>query len=163
MEILFLHGLSSYLHSDRREILEQFGQIHAPVLDYLKTPTLFNDLLVQYQSVDAIIGSSAGGLVGYYMARKLQKPCLLFNPALPFSNMLPFSTEVVAGNSCYVQVFLGMKDEVVPYQKSLEILTHHQELCPNMAIHLEVSVGHSYPIEVFSAQCDFFFKRIAQR
>lgn len=163
MEILFLHGLSSYLHADRREVLQQFGEIHAPVLDYLKTPTLFDDLLTQYQSVDAIIGSSAGGLVGYYMAMKLQKPCLLFNPALPFANMLPFSTEIFSGNSCYVQAFLGMKDEVVPYQKSLQILQEQQNICPNMEIHLNASTGHSYPIEVFSMECDFFFKRIAKR
>ena len=81
-KILYLHGLDSHLHADREEVLARYGGIFAPVFDYKNNPELFTHLCEEYQSIDVIIGSSAGGLIGYFLAQKLQKPCALFNPAL---------------------------------------------------------------------------------
>ena len=77
-KILYLHGLDSTLQDDRRAVLAPYGEIVAPVLDYRNTPDLFSTLVRDYADVTAIIGSSAGGLVAYYLAQALLKPCLLF-------------------------------------------------------------------------------------
>ena len=69
MKILYLHGLDSFLQEDRREVLLEYAQIEAPVLDYLNAPNLFQQLINEYKDVNAIIGSSAGGLIAYYLAQ----------------------------------------------------------------------------------------------
>ena len=82
MKILYLHGLDSYLQDDRRAVLTPYGEIFAPTIDYRNAPNLFAELQKEYAEVDVLIGSSLGGLIVYYLAQKLGKPCLLFNPAL---------------------------------------------------------------------------------
>ena len=82
MKILYLHGLDSFLQDDRRTVLSPYGEIFAPTIDYRNAPNLFAELQTKYASADILIGSSLGGLVVYYLAQKLGKPCLLFNPAL---------------------------------------------------------------------------------
>lgn len=82
--LLYLHGLNSCLHDDRREALQSYDvEILAPSIDYEGTPDLLNIFVEKYKSVDLIVGSSAGGLLGYYLSGILQIPAILFNPALP--------------------------------------------------------------------------------
>jgi len=56
-KILYLHGLDSYLHTDREEVLAPYGEILAPVFDYKNSPKV-SDLKVAAQTsyIDLIIG-----------------------------------------------------------------------------------------------------------
>lgn len=161
MKILYLHGLDSFLQDDRREVLQNFGDIYAPILNYLNTPNLFEKLLADYKTIDCVIGSSLGGLVAYYLAQKLQIPALLFNPALPFKNQLPFQTDFNKNYTQFMQVVIGIQDEVIDFQKSLSVLTADFSEKQNAEIHLLNTMKHSYPIEIFKTECDFFFKKIS--
>ena len=70
MIILYLHGLESKLSPQKRSVLERFGTVIAPDLDYHKNTNVF-DLLIkrnEEQHFDVIIGSSMGGFMGYYLA-----------------------------------------------------------------------------------------------
>lgn len=162
MKILYLHGLDSFLQDDRKAVLKQFGTIKAPVLDYLNTPCLFEKLIADYQDCNVIIGSSAGGLVAYYLAQKLKKACLIFNPALPFRDKMSFSTYFDTNYSEFMLVVVGKQDEVINSSESLQILQEDILLTQNVEIHIINTMKHSYPIEIFEQECNFFFRKIGK-
>ena len=113
MKILYLHGLDSHLQDDRREILQQYGEVYAPKIDYRATPNLFHLLQEEYSDIQSIIGSSAGGLVAYYLAQSLRKPCLLFNPALIFRTEMPNYVEFNVSYIEYMRIVIGLQDEII--------------------------------------------------
>ena len=160
-KILYLHGLDSHLHADREEVLARYGEIFAPVFDYKNNPELFTHLCEEYQSIDVIIGSSAGGLIGYFLAQKLQKPCALFNPALNYQYELPFAPFWDKEYSQYMLLVMGMQDEVIPYKESLPIALADKTPEQQIDIHLIQNLGHLYPIEIFSRELKFFFGKIS--
>ncbi|MFK8296287.1 YqiA/YcfP family alpha/beta fold hydrolase [Capnocytophaga canimorsus] len=162
MKILYLHGLDSFLQDDRRAVLQQYATIDAPVLDYKNTPNLFEKLQETYHDADAIIGSSAGGLVTYYLAQALQKPCLLFNPAITFRSEMPIATRFNRSYTQYMQIVIGLQDEVLPSWQSLELLRNDISENQNIEIHLINKMGHSYPIDIFRKETEFFIKMIHQ-
>ncbi|GET46704.1 YqiA/YcfP family alpha/beta fold hydrolase [Capnocytophaga felis] len=162
MKILYLHGLDSFLQDDRREVLQRYARVFAPVLDYKNTPNLFQALQEEYHDVDVIIGSSAGGLVTYYLAQALQKPCLLFNPALAFRGEMPIKTDFNRQYNQYMQIVIGLQDEVIPPWQSLELLRSDISENQNIEIHLINKMEHSYPIDIFRKETEFFIKMIHQ-
>ena len=156
-----MHGLDSYLHADREEVLASYGKILAPVFDYKNNPELFTYLYEKYQNIDVIIGSSAGGLIGYFLAQKLQKPCALFNPALNYQYELPFAPFWDKEYRQYMLLVMGMQDEVIPYKESLPIALADKTPEQQVDIHLIQNLGHLYPIEIFSRELKFFFGKIS--
>lgn len=73
MNILFLHGLESKLSDPKRAILETYGTIIAPNLEYRSNPNMIQMLYDEYhnQDINAIIGSSMGGFAAYHLANSL--------------------------------------------------------------------------------------------
>lgn len=160
MKILYLHGLDSVLQEDRREELSHYGEVFGPTLDYLNTPNLFQQLIKEYQKVDVVIGSSAGGLVGYYLAQTLHKPCLLFNPAISYRKQLPFCTDFVSSYQSYMQIVIGLQDEVLSPQTSLELLLADFTPLQKVEIHLVNQLGHPLPLDIFSKETQYFMTTI---
>ena len=162
-KILYLHGLNSHLHADREEVLAHYGEILAPVFDYKNNPELFIHLCEKYQNIDVIIGSSAGGLIGYFLAQKLQKPCALFNPALNYQHELPFAPFWDKEYKQYMLLVMGIQDEVIPYKESLPIALAEKTTEQQVEIHLIQAMEHSFPIEIFSRELKFFFDKISSQ
>lgn len=85
MKILYIHGLNSFPHPERLTILRRRGhETYALHLDYEKESKTF-EILKKYaleHEVNFIIGSSAGGYIGYWLGQELNIPQLLFNPAV---------------------------------------------------------------------------------
>lgn len=85
MKILYIHGLNSFPHPERLAILKTKGHtVFALHLDYENEPRTF-EILKKYAidtQIDFIIGSSAGGYIGYWLGQELNIPQLLFNPAV---------------------------------------------------------------------------------
>lgn len=157
MKILYLHGLDSFLQDDRRNVLSHYGEIFAPTINYRNAPNLFDELQNQYASADVLIGSSLGGLVVYYLAQKLGKPCLLFNPALTHRHEMPFNPQPNPDYAAYMQVVIGLQDSVIASWESLAILREDMNSLPNVTIHLINTMEHSYPIEIFEKEVKHFF------
>lgn len=88
MNILFLHGLESKLSDEKRAILETYGTVIAPDLDYKSNPDAIQNLYDEFknQNINSIIGSSMGGFAGFHLANSLGIFALLYNPALPYRN-----------------------------------------------------------------------------
>ena len=157
MKILYLHGLDSFLQDDRRTVLSPYGEIFAPTIDYRNAPNLFAELQTQYASADVLIGSSLGGLVVYYLAQKLGKPCLLFNPALTHRHEMPFNPQPNPDYAAYMQVVIGLQDSVIAPWESLAVLREDMSALSNVTIHLLNTMEHSYPIEIFENEVKHFF------
>ena len=84
MNILYLHGLMSKLSPEKRKVLEQYGEVFAPDINYPKKHIQPAEILKQYPDTEfnVIIGSSMGALNAYIISENIGRPALLFNPPL---------------------------------------------------------------------------------
>lgn len=117
MKILYIHGLNSFPHSERLEILTSKGhKTSALHLDYENEPNTYN-ILKTYaleNKVDFIIGSSAGGYIGYWLGQELEIPQLLFNPAVAVRDIREdVKHEIKENKNLKSWVVIGAKDDTV--------------------------------------------------
>ena len=159
MKILYLHGLDSQIYEDRKQFLESYGELFAPILDYRNTPNLFENLIKEYKNIDVIIGISAGGLIGYYLAQVLKKPCLLFNPALPFRDETELTSLLDKNYQSYMQVVIGLQDDVVPPEKTLSLLREDFSQKTNAEIHLINTMKHTLTIDILEPEWNYFLSK----
>ena len=121
-KVMYLHGLESKPGGEKVEFLEKHFEVLAPECDYKNNENIFFDLLSQAQDFqpDIIIGSSMGGYMAYYISQHLNRPIILFNPALAYQ---PIKRVVKVGpHKPSVFLGLGFYDEVVPSFSSFNIL-----------------------------------------
>lgn len=162
MNILFLHGVSQELTTTKRKALEKYGKVFSPAIDYKTNYNSIELLINQYQNqkIDAVIGWSMGGFVGYYLSDAFQKPGLLFNPALasrPVSQRIP---EIKTPYLNYKQIVLGSKDEVIDPKETLYFLTKNLHEYTDYHIHIRQNMNHFVDEKVFNEETESFFKQI---
>lgn len=162
MNILYLHGLDSKLSAPKREILEKFGQVFAPDLNYYKDPNSIATILGLYphKNLNAVVGSSMGGFAGYYVSNILKKPALLFNPALKrrsVSQNIPLNFE---GYSNYNQIVIGQQDDVVIPGETFQFLTENFNPVTDIQLHLVPKLTHNIPVEFFEQEVATFFSKL---
>lgn len=158
-KVLYLHGLNSMLHQDRREVLQSFGlEIFAPSCDYERNPHLLNDLIEEFHP-DAVIGSSAGGLAGFYFSGLKEIPALLFNPALPFRNYIPQIPELPQRTK-FLQIVIGARDTDVPSMHTFDFLRMEFDKTVPMEIHWINNMEHRIPLSIFQKEVAYFLQQI---
>src|SRR5215831_15230674 len=127
MNILYLHGLESKLNDEKRAVLEKYGNVIAPDLDYKLHSKIVEVLYNQFKDkgIDVIIGSSMGGFAGYYLSNLLNVPSLLYNPALPHrggvEQLIP--TDLMIHETAYKHFILGGQDEIILAKDNLEFFS----------------------------------------
>ncbi len=161
MNILYLHGLESKLSDVKRVVLEKFGTVIAPDMDYKSNSEMYDFILETYknESIDCIIGSSMGGFISYYLAMKLNVPALLFNPALPIRSL----NQVVPNDlqpkvNQRFSIVLGSQDETVPAFENLKYFSENLFQTINYSIKIRPDLAHQIPLEIFQEECSFFFE-----
>lgn len=160
-KILYLHGLNSTLQEDRRKVLENYTlEILAPQIAYEKKGIeLVEKMAHQYACAQAIIGSSAGGLLAYYLSAVLSVPALIFNPAMPFAQQIPKLPSTISRNKFLLAV-LGARDKVINPHESFQLLNTFENENHMLEIHWRAAMEHSFPISVFNEECDYFFGKV---
>ena len=154
MNILYLHGLNGSLSFEKQEILERFGKVHSPSIDYENNQDSIRWLQIEYkdEKIDLIIGSSMGGFAGYYLSKLYQVPSLLFNPALAYRNVLQSIPSTTQSNNGSIHIVLGSKDPPIDPKSTLnflgDILMHPQ----NYSIHIRHDLEHRIPVSVFEEE-----------
>ncbi|MFK7950897.1 MAG: YqiA/YcfP family alpha/beta fold hydrolase [Saprospiraceae bacterium] len=117
MRILYIHGLNSFPHPERLTILEQKKhETFALHLDYENEPNTFKLLKTHAlkHEVDFIIGSSAGGYIGYWLGQELGIPQLLFNPAVGLRDIKnDVGYEIKENENLKSWVVVGKNDDTV--------------------------------------------------
>lgn len=160
MTILYLHGLESKLSSEKRLILEEFGNVIAPDLDYFNNEDCIKQVFEKYhnENIDVIIGSSMGGFAGFYLSQMMQKPAFLFNPALKERSVL----QEIPDNVFYktkITILLGAKDDVVPNEKTFEFLENYKTES-QITILMNHDMAHGVPISVFKNELSSYLKNL---
>ncbi len=161
MHILYLHGLDSSLSNEKRKLLEKYGAVYAPLIDYRKDTNSIENILSLFNDmqINAIVGSSMGGFVGYYMADTLQRPALLFNPALAYRSVPQKIPNNANPNSNLKHIVLGAKDETIDPKTTLEFLSKSIGI-DNYNIKIRQDLAHRIPEEIFKEELKAFFKKL---
>lgn len=160
MTILYIHGLNGSLTPEKRVILERYGKVESPSIDYENNPDSISDLYDQFKNTefDLIMGSSMGGFVGYHLSKLLQLPALLFNPALPERSVPQNTPETPETNNASIHIVLGSKDEVVDPKKTLYFLGDLLKQEQDYKISIRHDLEHRIPLDVFEEEVMRFIK-----
>ena len=117
MKTLYIHGLESFPVPGKLEIMKKLGlEVTALHLDYMQQHDSYEILKNEAikNNVEFIVGSSYGGLLGYWLAEDLALPCLLFNPAMTYRTELKMYIPKVLKLKCPARfVVLGVNDDTV--------------------------------------------------
>lgn len=160
MNILYLHGLDSNLSIEKKEVLEPFGNIIAPDLDYRANPNMIETLYTEYknQNIDVIIGSSMGGFAGFYLSKLIQIPALLFNPALPYRTSVLQNIPIINDDHNHLlQIVIGNQDDVILAKDNLKFITKLLPLKNDFRLHVLSELGHGIPVDIFEREVNLFF------
>lgn len=163
MNILFLHGLESKLNPEKRLILERFGNVIAPDLDYHSNPNIFQSLLQlkEENNFDVVIGSSMGGFMGYYLANTIKCPALLFNPALPHRPVPQNIPKLNPINTASLLHFaLGGKDDIIEANDNLNWIAQNRLPDTDIRISIHNQMGHQTPLATFEIEVLAFFQQL---
>jgi uncharacterized protein len=162
MNILFLHGLESNLSDDKRTVLEQYGDVFAPILDYKSNPDMIQRVydLFHDQNIDAIIGSSMGGFTAFHLSKRIKAPALLFNPALPYRSVNQNIPETESTHEKLLQFVLGAKDDIVSSEENLKYIMNSVPRNHDIKIHSINNLEHRIPLQVFKDEVKAFFKSL---
>ena len=161
MNILYLHGLDSKLSEEKRKVLQKFGKVFSPDLNYYEDENAVETVL-NYCSeitIDVVMGSSMGGFAGYYVSNALDKPALLFNPALVERSVAQKVPQISSVN-ILKHIVLGQVDEVVNPHDTLNYLRSHFNTRTHLHLHLVPGLGHNIPVPFFEEEVRMFLNRL---
>lgn len=163
-KILYLHGLEGHLSDEKRKILEKYANVTSPKLDYRANNEMIQFLVNEYsnKNIDIIIGSSMGGFAGYYVSLIMNKPSLLFNPALPYrtsvKQIIP-KTKIIRKK--FSHIVIGRQDPIIKAVDNLDFLIKNTSPDDNIRINIINSLEHRIPIEIFKQEVKLFFDKIS--
>lgn len=164
MTILYLHGLESKLSEAKRAVLQNYGTVIAPDMDYYSDPKVFDLVLnlSREQTFDVVIGSSMGGFMGYYFANTVSIAALLFNPALPHRSVEQHLPELNPSHaSPLLHLALGGQDTVMEANGNLNWIASNRIPTTDFKIALYSKMEHQIPFEIFEKEVQNFFKQLS--
>lgn len=164
MKILYLHGLESKLSETKRGILQNYGTVIAPDIDYYSDPKIFVFILnlSKEHTFDVVIGSSMGGFMGYYFANTVSIAALLFNPALPHRSVEQQIPELdLLQASPLLHLALGGQDTVMEANGNLNWIASNRIPITDFKIALYNKMEHQIPLEIFEKEVRNFFKQLS--
>jgi hypothetical protein len=164
MKAIYIHGLHSEVNPHKVAILEDAGlEVMAPEIDYeaeqAKVYPRLKKLILEEQ-VDVLIGSSMGGFMAYWLARDLNKPALLYNPALHFESMQPFIPKLDSKYHPPLFVCSGENDETVHPQLLREYLDQEHSDDSNLRIISASWLAHQIDLQTFRGMTAWFLAEL---
>ncbi len=160
MNILYLHGLKSKLNPEKRKVLEQYGNVFAPDIDYEIRHIQPVEILKNFPDTEfnVIIGSSMGGLNAFIISENIGRPSLLFNPPLIKHMPLSFQNTHTKGLAPKT-IILGRKDKIVDPTETLKFLGKYSKEA-EVYIKLYPQLEHRIPLELFREETEEFFSKL---
>ena len=163
MNILYIHGLNGSLSEEKRTILENYGTVYSPSIDYESDNNSIENIRRQFVDgkIDVVMGSSMGGFVGYYLSIALKKPALLFNPALVSRSVFQNVPDYFNPNRSFKRLVLGAKDEVVDPKDTLKFIGERIAENTDYHISLRQDLAHRIPQDIFEYEVRSFFNHLS--
>ena len=161
MKGIYLHGYQGYVTDEKKEFLNQYGDVYAPNINYDENPSILFNILKEFKDdkFDFVSGTSLGGLFAYHLALKLDVPCLLLNPAVTaieiIKDFLPENTIGKSPNKL-VDIVVGMQDEIIAPSIQLDFFDQIND--PNKLIEIikYEDLGHFVPLDIFEESFNQF-------
>ena len=151
IKIAYLHGLESNNKGKKNDWLRTVASVYDPLIDY-KEENIYTKLKTEIEEFqpELIIGSSMGGYFAYHIAKELNIPALLFNPALHSRTFEPDMAGLIhSENDPSIQIIVGENDSVIEPRKTIEIIENK----PNIKL---TTYGHEHrtPYDVFKKETE---------
>jgi len=160
MKVLYIHGLHSNPNPLKLSILEKLGlEVVSPFIDYEKEKVeVYKRVrkIAQEDDIDLIIGSSLGGFIAYWLSRDIDKPALLFNPALYFESMQAYIPKIKEQNNPAIYVCLGEKDTQVAPQEVRKYLSKQVDVHNNTKVMMASWLAHGIDLKTFKTITSWF-------
>jgi uncharacterized protein len=159
MNILYIYGLDSKLSPEKRTILEKFGNVFTPDIDYYSDTEAINSIMAQMKGIEinVVIGSSMGGFSGYYISTHLAVPALLFNPALEKRSIEQEVPDKIIDEKTRKKFILGAIDDVIDPGDTLRFLSRNFNEHTDFHIHIVPELTHNIPVSIFEEVVKEFF------
>lgn len=160
MNILYIHGLNGSLSPEKRIILERYGNVQSPAIDYENNPDSILWIYDQYKDaeIDIIMGNSMGGFATYHLSKLFNIPALLFNPALAGRSAFQNIPDTFETNGSHISIVLGSKDSVVNPKHTLIFLGDLLNQQQDYNISIRHDLEHRIPVNVFEEEVISFFE-----
>lgn len=163
MNLLYIHGLDSSPRPDKVAILQALStKVCAPQLDYRKNNHVFTELLnlAKSEQINFIVGSSAGGFMGYWLAKHLNCRALLYNPALAYQSVIQqvIPLENKQSYQAFYQIILGKQDDIISPRSTLDYLKEHDQP-ENYQIEIIQDLGHQIDMNTFEYTCHKYINK----
>lgn len=159
MKIAYLHGLESKNSGPKNLWLKSISIVYDPYIDYTQ-PKIYETLkneIIQFKP-NFIIGSSMGGYFAFEMAREINCPAILFNPALHSRSMEPDMMGYEIGQfKPNIKLILGENDTVINPEKTLDYIHNHQ--LSNIRHTLLPRIEHQIPYKIFRNEVEVFVEK----
>jgi len=161
MNILYIYGLDSKLSHEKKAVLENYGRVLTPTIDYYTDPAAISSIVkeMKNEKIDAVIGSSMGGFAGYYISTILGVPALLFNPALEERSVEQEVPQLELKERTSKQFLLGALDDVIDPGDTLRFLAGCYNNHTNFHLHIMPGLTHNIPVDIFTVEVDEFLNR----
>jgi hypothetical protein len=159
MKLAYLHGLESTNVGEKNDWLQSYANLFAPLIDY-KATNIYQTIkkqVIAFQP-NVLIGSSMGGFFAYEMAKQVNIPAILFNPALHSRSMMPdmgnYSQGIHKPAICFI---LGQDDEVINPWTTIQMIEQNGYQKKDYTL---LKYGHRTPYEIFKREIISFVEKI---
>ncbi|RLD83223.1 MAG: hypothetical protein DRJ07_07055 [Bacteroidetes bacterium] len=158
IKTVYIHGLDSEPLPGKMEIMKQAGlEVSALHLNYRENNNVYTELkeLILDKKVEFIIGSSFGGMLGYWLSEELGIPSLLFNPAMVFQSVQVDLPKIQSFNCPMRIVVLGEQDDVVDPVKNKQFFFSKQRKDLTQKVLSCSWLGHSIDFQTYEEMTFF--------
>jgi len=127
MKTLYIHGLDSHPIPEKNKIMKKAGleptALHISYREKLGVYETLKDTAIR-KKIEFIIGSSLGGYIGNVIAEDLGLPCLLFNPAMNYTDVFYSKIPIIDDPKCLARfVVLGKHDPSINPHYTAKVFT----------------------------------------
>jgi hypothetical protein len=159
LNLLYLHGLNGCLSDEKQEVLNKYFKVFAPTIDYVSEDVnrIINEIIMNNR-IDLVMGTSMGGYVGYHTSRRLNVPCLLFNPAIFYKsveiNFAPVNDYESFKNR--MVIVLGKKDNIIDCNHTYQNLVLDESI-DRINFNIYTSLEHRIDLQTFKNEVENFY------
>jgi len=158
IKAVYIHGLDSEPKPEKVKIMEQAGfEVSALHLSYRENKNVYTELkeFILDKKAEFIIGSSFGGMLGYWLSEEMGIPALLFNPAIVYQSIQVNIPKIDNLNCPMRMIILGEQDDVVDPIKNKQFFKEQERKGLKQKVLLCSWLGHSIDFQTFEEMCFF--------